>query len=72
MTQWIVYQSPCDYPGKVVVRGVDIFADEPQLVHHTECAVFESLEDARAAIPPHLYRLERHPSDPAPIVEVWI
>jgi hypothetical protein len=73
MTQWVVYWNPSDYPGKYVVRGVDIVRGPPAgFIFHPECATFDSLEDARAALPPHLYRLERHTSDAVPIVEIWI
>ena len=76
MTQWTVYFNPSDYPGLYVVRPFDIVNGEPEPVPRlSEHWVCSSLEEARAIIwrgDPGLVCITRHPSDPSPIVEVWL
>jgi hypothetical protein len=75
MTQWIIYFNPSDYPGKYVVRGHDIVRGQLEPVARPHCFVCESLEEARERLLlawPGLVCLARHPSDPLPVVEVWL
>jgi hypothetical protein len=85
LTVWVIYKSPRDYPGKFVVRAQDVFRDNPEPVSRPECAVCNSLEAARAALPRYqtheregrtygfeFVRMERHPDDVPEIVETWI
>jgi hypothetical protein len=70
MNQWVVYFNPKDYPGKYVVRRWRIAQGSAEAAK--EATVHDSLEEARAAIPPGLYPLERFADDDRVIVEVWI
>ena len=86
LTIWVIYRSPRDYPGQYVVRAQDVFAGNQEAVPRPECAVCNTLEQARAALPRYqtleerdgvsygaeLVRLERHPDDVPEIVETWI
>jgi hypothetical protein len=70
---WVVYDSPKDFPGKVVVRkwlaGADFYA--PTAEHQ----VFPDVEAARAWIrstKAGLARLPRHPHDEAVVLETWL
>ena len=68
LTLWVIYESPSDYPGKVVVRRQ----------HGTHGAVDIDLEpgcstlaEARKAIPEAAQQWPVRQDDPA-VVEVWI
>lgn len=71
LSLWTIYGNPDDYPGKHVLResrasnGKMYMAIEP-------AAVVDTLEEARAAVPVGLHRMERRPADDSKIVEVWI
>ncbi len=62
---WTIYDSPSDYPGKVVVRL--FMNDTPTKTGY----VADSLATARAFIPQGLVRMERHPEDDPTILETW-
>jgi hypothetical protein len=65
-----IYEKPRDYPhGYVVRRWVTDGGPEP---HPREAMVAATLEEARALVPPDLYRLQRSPEDDPCIVESWI
>jgi hypothetical protein len=66
LVTWAVYYNPTDQPGKYVARK--FIGETP--TH--ECAVGETLEAVRAAIPPWMVCLARHEDDPANVVEAWI
>ena len=65
MFMWTIYNSPSDYPNKFVVRKFNY--DSPT----DEVKVFDTLEEARIAIPRHLYCMPRLEDDDPCIVEVW-
>lgn len=67
---WTVYRNPADYPGLYVARHSA--ADRDGLHTGPVVAVGTSLEQVRAALPPGLVRLDRHPTDDPVIVEVWL
>ncbi|MBL8048094.1 MAG: hypothetical protein JNJ45_05380 [Chthonomonas sp.] len=69
MIQYVVYNSPDDFPGRFVVRQWDVSANglEPM-----ESWDFETLDDARAHIPDGFVCINRHYSDELCIVETWI
>jgi hypothetical protein len=67
LTIWTVYKSPSDHPGKWVLRGHDV-PGGPRRSYMS----FDSLEQARAAVPIGLIRMTRDPSDDAAIYESWI
>lgn len=70
---WTIYESPSDYPGKIVVRCWygEVPCPEVKLFHGTD---EEGIEDARryaldegASLP-----LERQLADDPSILECWI
>lgn len=67
---WTIYNNPSDYPGKFVVRRMTILGG----IHRDPepAAVVDTLEEARAAVPPSLMRIDRHPNDEPQIVECWL
>lgn len=73
LTIWVVYQNPCDYPGKVVVRGQDVVRGLVEPRPHATCKVYDKLCRARLPLARmRLYRMARHPSDDPCIVETWM
>lgn len=70
LTFWVIYENPRDFPGKFVLRAQDA---SPQGVQPWQmCAVFGTLIEARAAVPPGLYCFPRIPGDDPVIVEMWM
>lgn len=71
-SQWAVYNRPREYPDNVVIRRWDVCRglDDP-LPSYEQCFLFDSIEEARAAIPAHLVRLERLADDNPSLVEVY-
>jgi hypothetical protein len=72
LTTWTIYRNPSDFPGKWVVRMSEIVPGTPAPMPRPECAVCETLDQARAAVPPGLFCLPRFPADDPVIYEVWI
>lgn len=72
LTMWQVFFSPLDCPGLYVVRAFDIVVGLTEPVPRAHAEVMPSLELARDAIPPGLYRLERSPDDHESVVETWM
>lgn len=70
LPMWVVYANPSDFPGKFVVRRQLVYAGQV-VPDHKPRFVGDSLEEARASIPPGLYRQNRHPEDESQIVETW-
>lgn len=64
---YVIYQSPSDYPGKFVTR----LWKGPKPQQEPE-VVADTLEEARAAVPQGLYRMQRAQSDDPVIVESWL
>lgn len=73
MTLWAIYASPRDYPGKYVVRRW-ILRRGTKLppLPEPDPAITDSLDQARASIPPGRQRLERTDDDVTSLVESWI
>ncbi len=73
MDVFVVYESPSDYPGEIVVRRFTAEGGQPapqKLVYRGT-----SLEDARETIlklVPHALRFARELSDERQIFECWI
>lgn len=70
--QYVVYCSPTDFPGKFAVRAWDAVGENGEPTPAPEVTVVSTLDEAREAIPPHLFRLPRMEGDDPCIVEVWI
>lgn len=68
---YTIFASPADYRGRYVVRGYTILPGRV-VVDAVPAAVVLTLDEARAAIPTGLVRLDRHPDDPDVIVESWV
>lgn len=66
---WTIYQSPADHPGEFVARKW-LVKTEP--VPTAEVVKAATLEEVRAQLPPHLFRMDRDPSDDPAIVETWL
>ena len=75
MEGWTIYYDPLDYPGRYVVRRWVVdnsrFGPEPKN-DPKPCWVGETLEGARASLPPGLYLIPRFDTDAPPVVECWI
>ena len=70
LPMWVIYYDPLDYPGKWVVRR---WLVEPgKVTGEPEPFVCDSLSEARAAVPPGAYRLNRAESDEPQIKEIWL
>lgn len=71
LTLYVIYANPRDYPGQFVVRAQRIRSNEIAVMKEP-LAVTLTLEEARAAVPPGLYRMDRYEGDDAVIVETWL
>jgi hypothetical protein len=70
ITIWTIYQSPEDHPGKYVVRAYDATAQGTRA--RPDAGVYDTLAQARAAVPCGLYWMNRNPVDDPTIVETWL
>lgn len=61
-----VYKHPKDYPEKYVAR---LWAGD---MPTASMVVADSMEEIRAAKPPQMAVLQRHPDDDPIIVEIWL
>lgn len=68
--QWVIYDHPRDFPENWVVRSYEITAQSIRPAKFVQ--LFDSLAEARAALPTGLYNFGRSSVDPPVIVEVWI
>lgn len=69
LRMFTIYDHPTDYPRHWVVRGSTIRPGGP--VNDDRVQLADTLEEARALIPPGLARMERLPADVPCIVETW-
>lgn len=70
---YAIYDHPKDYPEDFVVRRWRIVEGSLNPVpDETPFARATSLREARAAIPPGLVHLHRHPEDDPVLVETWV
>ncbi|QGJ92755.1 hypothetical protein QDA04_gp85 [Microbacterium phage Megan] len=65
---WVIYEKPADYPTQYVVRP---WVTDGEVIASFAARAFDTLEDARAAIPPGLMLSPLPEPDPA-ILEVWL
>jgi len=73
ITFWTIYHDPADYPGKFVVRAQWITGKRGSGIQHSpHCTVHDTLDDARAAVPPGCFPLPAMAGDDAVIVESWM
>jgi hypothetical protein len=71
LTMWTIYQAPKDFPDGFVVRPWTLTRGGGGPVPGMAFTA-RTLEDARANVPPGLYRQERAPEDDHTIVETWL
>lgn len=71
LDMWVIYEHPLDFPDKYVVRKWTVMANAKPLAS-MEKTMHDTLEEARAAVPPGLYSLSRFVDDDLAIKEVWI
>jgi len=66
---WTIYEAPDDFPDGFVTRPWTTTADGPVpgMAH-----LSATLDAAREAVPPGLFRLDRSPEDDPKIVESWL
>lgn len=69
---WVVYENPSDYPGKFVVREWRAGDPQTNYARVAPTVVCDSLEAARAAVPPKKVCIGRCEQDDPCIVEVWL
>lgn len=63
---WVIYERPRDFPTKYVVRRwCGLSPDAKPLL-------FDSLREARQAIPTGLFRLPQQQQDDPVILETWL
>lgn len=68
-----IYEKPKDYPDKFVVRRWAVVRGQPNPVPDPKAwAVTDSLEQARASLPPGLVCIDRYAQDDPVIVETWV
>jgi hypothetical protein len=72
LSMWTVYNSPSDYPGKVVARRFDI--TDGDVAASDSIIVMDDLDVLRRAlaIDMRLTCLSRSPGDDPVIVETWL
>lgn len=67
-----IYENPSDYPGAFVVRETECRAGGEIRLLPLPLAVTKTLDEARAKVPPGLWRFIRSPTDDPCIREVWL
>ncbi|HEX8836757.1 MAG TPA: hypothetical protein VF748_07465 [Candidatus Acidoferrum sp.] len=70
ITFWVIYFNPSDCPDKYVVRAHYLTSEGPTVSKYA--SVFDTLEEARAFVPPGCINLHRLENDDPVIVEAWI
>lgn len=69
----VIYRNPLDYPLSFVVRRQWACEGGRVEVEADPLAVVDTLDQARAAVPPECdQRLDRQPEDDPSIFEVWL
>lgn len=70
ITFWVITRNPSDYPNKYVVRAQRV---RGTVIHYDlDCTVHDTLEEARASVPPGCWRFTRAAEDDPVIVESWM
>jgi hypothetical protein len=70
MTQWTIYDSPADFPGRFVVRQWEVH--RWGMVASSNVRAFDTLQQARESLPEGLIVIPRSPEDVPSIVETWM
>ena len=72
LRQYVIYWNPRDHPDQFVVRGWSITSDSEPIPDREALVIAPTLAEARAVVPPGLYRLPRFLLDDVAILEVWV
>lgn len=74
LTMFVIYWDPSDYPRKFVVREWRVSGDKPGelMAASKPTAVVDTVEEARAAVPPYLVKLACQDGDDPAIYETWL
>jgi hypothetical protein len=65
----VIYENPIDMPGYVVRKHIVTPTGSRPCIDFTK---HDTLDAARASLPPGLHNLGRDPSDERQIVETWL
>jgi hypothetical protein len=71
LSLWTVFNSPTDFPGRVVARRFAVVRGKLEPVATADVIVGSSIAEVRACLPPGLYCQPRQPGDEPHIVETW-
>jgi len=69
---FVVCENPKDFPSKYVVRLWQINRNIKKTLPTPYCVVKDTIEEARKAMPPNLYRFGKDSHDHPVIIETWI
>lgn len=69
---FVVYERPRDFPRSFVVRRHYVLEGGAMQAEAVPLAVVDTLEQARAALPPGLHQIARADGDEPQIVETWL
>ena len=74
LTIYVIYDHPTDYPEHWVVRHHTIIPGEarPCVIAVGPPTLHNTVDDARASLPPGLYNLPLFPNEDPKIFETWI
>lgn len=69
---FVVYKNQKDFPGKYVIRLWQINRKKRGMLPTAYCAVGDTLEEVREALPQNLCRFSRSSSEDISVIEKWI
>lgn len=72
LAMYSIFEHPKDAPDKYVVRTVFVWRGNLPEPVIGQARYADSLAEARALLPPGLYRLERELNDPLYLIETWL
>ena len=72
LEQYAIYDHPSDYPNNFVVRRWEVVRGVPVAMPCGNPVLTETLEAARAVVPPGFVNIGRFENDDPVILEVWI
>jgi hypothetical protein len=69
---WTITRRPIDLPGVEYAARAHRIKPGGKTEVAAEHLQADTLEEIRAALPPHLFRLPRQPGDDPVVVECWL
>lgn len=70
MESWTIYNRPSDFPNHYAVRRSIIMRGV--VIPDGHVFLFQTLEEARRAVPPNLVRVAAHAQDDPVIIETYL